>query len=412
MIGSGIFLLPSTLALYGGISLIGWLCATLGAISLALVFGGLGKLAPQTSGGPYAYTKLGLGEFPAYLVAWGYWISIWCTNAAIAVALVGYLEVFFPILGTNTIAAIATGLFFIWLFTWVNSKQLKTIVAIQLITTVLKIAPIILIGLVGIFYIDFNHFTVFNSSGTSHFSAITATTTLTLFAFLGMESATIPSANIKNPEKNIKKATVFGTSITAIVYILSSIAIMGIIPPDVLAKSTAPFADTAALIWGDSARYFVAAGAIVATLGALNGWILIQGQIPMAAAKDKLFPAIFRKQNKHNSPITGIILSSVLVSALMLINYSKSLVEAFTFMMKLSTLSVLTPYLFSTASFAILLYQTKQKKITTKIMTALFAFCFSIWIIIGCGQEIVFWGFLLLMLGIPFYVLLKKNNTP
>jgi APA family basic amino acid/polyamine antiporter len=410
MIGSGIFLLPSTLAAFGGISLVGWLFSSIGALLLAIVFGNLARLEPNTTGGPYAYTKIGLGEFPSYLVAWGYWVSIWSTNAAITVALVGYLEVFFPFLAGNAMASILTGLSFIWLFTWINSKKLKTIALIQLVTTILKIAPIILVGFIGILYVKADHFIPFNLSGESNFSAIVTTTTLTLFAFLGMESATIPSSKIKNAATTVRKATIVGTVVTIIVYILSSIAIMGIIPPATLAQSNAPFADAAALFWGESAKYIVAGGAVIATLGALNGWILIQGQIPMAAARDNLFPKVFGKVNANGAPITGIILSSILVSLLMFLNYSKSLVEAFTFMMKLSTLSVITPYLFSTASFAILMFLNKEKNITWKLIVATLAFCFSIFIIVGCGQEIVFWGFILLMIGIPFYVILKRNQ--
>ena len=402
--------MPSALAFYGGISIYGWIFSSLGALLLAVVFGELAKLAPNTVGGPYAYTRIGLGEFPAFLVAWGYWVSIWCTNAAIAVALVGYLEVFFPFLGVSPFASIATGLFFIWLFTWVNSNELKTIAFVQLITTILKITPIILIGIVGVFYIKMDNFLPFNTSGESDWSAITATTTLTLFAYLGMESATIPSSSIKDAEKTIKKATVVGTLFTIIVYILSSVAIMGIIPADVLKYSNAPFADAAALFMGETAKYLVSAGAVIATMGALNGWILIQGQIPMAASKDGLFPKVFGKTNKNKSPIIGIVLSSVLVSLLMLLNYSKTLVEAFTFMMKLSTLSVITPYLFSTASLALILFSTNVKNYIPKLIIAFFAFCFSMWMIIGCGEEIVFWGFLLLMAGIPFYVLLTRSK--
>ena len=410
MIGSGVFLMPSALAVYGGISIYGWIFSSIGALLLAVVFGELARFAPNIVGGPYAYTRKGLGEFPAYLVAWGYWISIWCTNAAIAVALIGYLAVFFPILGASSIAAITSGLFFIWLFTWINSKELKTIALVQIITTVLKVTPIILIGIVGVFYIKMENFLPFNTTGTSNWSAITATTTLTLFAYLGMESATIPSSSIKDAEKTIKKATLVGAVFTIVVYILSSIAIMGVIPAEVLQHSNAPFADAAAIFMGETAKYLVASGAVIATMGALNGWILIQGQIPMAAAKDGLFPKLFGKTNKNNSPITGIVLSSILVSLLMLLNYSKTLVEAFTFMMKLSTLSVLTPYLFSTASLALFLYRSKEKNTKGKLLISFFAFCFSMWIIIGCGEEIVFWGFLLLMAGIPFYVLLTKNK--
>ncbi|MCK5341887.1 MAG: amino acid permease [Candidatus Heimdallarchaeota archaeon] len=409
MIGSGIFLLPASLALFGSISLVGWLFSSLGAILLASIFGNLSRLAPHLTGGPYAYTKISLDEFPAFLVAWGYWISIWCSNAAIAVALVGYLGVFFPILVSTPLAAIVTGLSFIWLITWVNSKQIKTVGFIQLITTILKITPIILIGFIGIFYINLDHFPGFNLTIESDLSALTAVTTLTFFAFLGMECATIPGSSIKNPETTIKKATITGTIITILVYVLSSAAIMGIIPAETLAESNAPFADAASLFWGEAAKYIVAAGAVISTLGALNGWILIQGQIPMAAAHDKLFPKIFGKTNNNGSPIAGIIISSLLVSFLMVLNYSKGLVEAFTFMIMLSTLSVIIPYLFSTASFAIMMFEKKEKGMTRKLITALLAFCFSIWIIIGSGHEVVFWGFLLLMAGIPFYVLLKRN---
>lgn len=185
---------------------------------------------------------------------------------------------------------------------------------------------------------------------------------------------------------------------------------MGIIPADILAVSTAPFADAAELFWGSSARYIVAAGAAISTLGALNGWILIQGQIPMAAAHDKLFPEIFGKLNKNGAPSSGIIISSLFVSILMMLNYSKGLVEAFTFMLLLSTLSVVLPYLFSTASFAILLYSKNKKLITKAQLSAFLAFCFSIWVIAGSGYEVVYWGFLLLMAGIPFYVLIRRKS--
>ncbi len=410
MIGSGIFLLPATLAAFGGISLIGWLCSSLGALLLAITFGHLGKIAPNTIGGPYAYTRLGLGNFLGYLVAWGYWVSIWCTNAAIAVAFVGYLQVFLPFLKTNTPAAISCGLGVIWLFTWINSKPLKTIAAVQRITTILKLTPILCVGFIGIFYINLDHFTVFNSSNETNFGAITITTTATLFAFLGMESASIASANTKNAEKTIQRATITGTLITIVAYILSSVAIMGIIPMETLAHSNAPFADAATLFWGSAAGYIVAAGAIIATLGALNGWILIQGKIPMAAAQDQLFPRLFKKTNKNNAPLLGIVLSSVLASVVMGLRFSESLVNTFTFMMNLSTLSVLTPYLLSALSLILLLKTKKSPSNTKKIITAVAAMIFCVWVIFGSGFEVIIWGTLLLFIGIPFYFGINKDS--
>ena len=155
MVGSGIFLLPASLAIYGTISIIGWLFSSVGAILLALVFGELSKISNKNPGGPYYYTRKSFGDLPAFFVAWGYWISIWCTNAAITVALLGYLGVLFPELNSNPILSICTGLFFIWFFTWINSRKINTIGLVQTFTTALKIIPIVFIGFIGLFYIDF-----------------------------------------------------------------------------------------------------------------------------------------------------------------------------------------------------------------------------------------------------------------
>lgn len=407
MIGSGIFLLPATLAVYGGISLLGWFCAAIGAILMALVFGELGRLAPETTGGPYAYTRLSLGEFPAYLVAWSYWISIWCTNAAIAVALVSYLTVFIPVLGHNSIAAVVAGLSVIWLLTWTNSKKIRTVGVVQLITTILKLIPILLIGLVGIFYFKTANFPSFNLTGDSNFFVLTTATTLIFFAFLGMESTTIPGVKIRNAQTTIRKATIVGTIVTAAVYLLSTAAIMGILPNETLATSNAPFADAAHVFWGDYAKYIVAAGAIISTFGALNGWILLQGQIPMSAAQDKIFPKVFGKLNENGSPAMGLVMSSILATILMALNYAKSLVEAFAFMLLLSTLSVLVPFVFSTASYVIESFKRKENNLPGRIIIGTVAFGFCLWMMAGSGQEVVFWGFLFIIAGIPFYVWMK-----
>ena len=404
MVGSGVFLLPASLAIYGTISLFGWLFSSLGAILLALVFGELSKISNKNPGGPYYYTRKSFGDLPAFLVAWGYWISIWCTNAAITVALLGYLGVLFPELNSNAMLSICTGLFFIWFFTWINSKKISTIGFVQTLTTALKIIPIVFVGIAGLFYIDFNNFYPFNASGLSNLEAVTATTTLTFFAFLGMESATIPSDKVNNASTTIKKATIYGTLFAIVIYFTSTISIMGLIPLEDLTNSSAPFADSAEIISGPFSRKIVAIGAVIATMGALNGWILIQGQIPMSASIDGLFPKVFGKKNSNDSPISGIIISSVLISLLLLANYSKTLVEAFTFMIKLSTLSVITPYLFSTACLALL-----SKTNNFRLIISFLAFIFSIWIIIGCGLETVTLGFIMLLAGIPFYYWLKRK---
>ncbi|MEQ8423815.1 MAG: amino acid permease, partial [Cyclobacteriaceae bacterium] len=395
MIGAGIFLMPSALGSYGGISLIGWLFSAIGALFLALLFSKLSRMMPAGDGGPYAYTQKGLGDFPGFLVAWGYWISCWATNATIAISFVGALSLFIPVLGTNAITAVLTALSAIWLLTWINTLGVRESGRVQLATTILKLLPLVLISVVGLFFIDLDHFVPFNISGLSSFEAITATAAMTLFAFQGVESATIPAGGVENPEKNIPRATMIGTVITIIVYIFGTTSILGIIPAAELQTSVTPFADAAEVIFGEGAQYWVGAGVAISAFGALNGWILIQGQIPYAIAKDRLFPSIFGKVNRTGTPASGIVISSVLVSVLVGMNYTKGLVEQFQFLVLLNTVVVLIPYLFSAASLVVLY---AEQKISKKngwggiITISIISYCFSLWAIAGTGQESVFWG--------------------
>ncbi len=417
MIGAGVFLMPSALASYGAISLLGWVFSAIGALILAILFGKLSKMMPAGDGGPYAYTRKGFGDFPGFLVAWGYWISCWTTNATIAVSLVGALSLFIPILGTNPVLAVGTALAAVWGLTWVNTMGIREGGKVQVVTTVLKLVPLTLVAFGGLFFIRIEYFIPFNLSGSSTFAAITATAAMTIFAFQGVECATIPSGKVDNPEKTIPKATLIGTLITIVVYILGTISVMGLIPAADLQNSVTPFADAAVILWGDNARYWVGAGVVISAFGALNGWILIQGQVPYAIAKDKLFPQIFEKENKAGVPAAGILISSVLISLLVFMNYTKGLVAQFQFLVLLTTVMVLVPYLFSSASYLILLMETRLLNTRGWIAAMLLAsggFCFSLWAIAGSGQESVFWGFLMLLAGIPFYLwnTWKRHSQP
>ena len=410
MTGSGIFLLPAALALYGGISVFGWIFTVLGTILLALVFSRLSKLISR-AGGPYAYSREGFGDFAGFLVAWGYWLSIWTGNAAIAVAGVGYLSVFIPSLKENPLISALVAIGAIWLFTFINTKSIKKVGLVQLITTLLKILPLLLFGTFGFLYFNSSHFQPFNLSEASNFDAITATAALALWAFLGLESATIPSDKVKNPTKTIPRATIAGIFIAALLYISSTIGVMGVIAPAELQHSAAPFADAAQKIWGNWASGLVAAGAAIACFGALNGWILLQGQLPMAAARDHLFPPFFKKLSKKGVPVVGLIIASVLASFLVSVNYTKGLVKMFSFIIMLSTLSCLLPYLFSSLS-EIALYLRKKKpynkqRLLTASLISIPAFLYSLWAIAGLEYEVLFWGAILLTSGVPIYAYMK-----
>jgi APA family basic amino acid/polyamine antiporter len=412
MIGSGIYLLPAALALYGGISIFGWLVSTIGSICLALVFVNLSRMMPKV-GGPYVYAREGFGDFPGFIVTWGYWISIVSANAAIAVALVSYLSLFVPVLDSSPFASIIAALFFIWLLTFVNVIGIRESGRVQLITTVLKITPLLAITVFGIFYFDMGNFIPFNLSGESTLSAVKATSALTLWAFLGLESATIPADNIKDPGKTIPRATVFGTVVTAIIYILSTTVVMGLISSDALTDSAAPFADAAQKLWGSGAGLIIAAGGVISCFGALNGWILLQGQVPYAAAKDKLFPSMFSRLSAKGTPAAGLIVSSVLVTVLMIMNYTKGLVEKFTFIILLATLATLVPYLLS-ALAEILIFAKKRdasnrKRFIRSMVIAVLAFLYSLWALAGIGMETILWGLALLLAGIPVFLYLKRE---
>ena len=412
MIGAGIFILPASLSKYGGISLLGWVFTASGALILAKIFSNFSKIIVNKSGGPYLYSKQGFGDFIGFLVAWGYWISTWISNAAIAIAIIGGLSFFFPILQTNSVVAVSIGLSMIWFFTWINSKGMRTTGKIQVITTVLKLLPLVFVIIFGIFFFSLDNFPEFNMTGESHFTSFSLVAALTLYAFLGLESASIPVENIHNPEKTVPKATMYGTIISTCIYIFSTIVLFGILPTETLQNSPAPFAEAGEIIGGKYTGYFIAIGAIISGMGALNGWILILAQIPMAAAKDEMFPMIFKRKNKKGVPILGLVIGSILSSVVMLMNFSENLVTQFTFIVNLTVLACLVPYLFVSASYAIVIIQNKNhtNSIVKTVLLGLFGFLYSLWAIYGSSAEVVFYGLLLLLLGIPFYVFMQWNK--
>ncbi|EAR02415.1 amino acid permease [Maribacter sp. HTCC2170] len=412
MIGAGIFLVPSSLAGFGSISLVAWVFTAIGALILAKIFSNMSKIFVNQNGGPYIYSKAGFGDFVGFLVAWGYWISVWVSNAAVVIAIIGALSHFFPLLTTKPILGVFIGLAMIWLLTWVNSRGVKSSGKIQVITTILKLVPLIFVILIGIFFFDINNFPAFNLTGESNWTAISSAAAITLYAFLGVESASIPAGNVENPEKTVPRATMMGTIITTMVYLLSSIVLFGIIPVDELANSPKPFADAGKIIGGDFMGYFVAAGAAIAGIGSLNGWILLSGQLPMATAQDNMFPKIFKMENRSGAPYVGLFIGSGLTSLLVLMNLSSGLVETFTFLLNITVFTVLVPYLFVAAAYIIVVIHKKlhfNNAIKTFLLGTLGA-TYSIWAIFGTGSDTVFYGFLLLMAGIPFYVLMQWNK--
>ena len=415
MVGSGVFLLPSALAGEAGPASIFALVLTgIGALLLAGVFATLGRAFPRT-GGPYAYARRAFGDFIGFQTAWGYWIAAWVGNAAIAIAFVAYAAVFWGDLATNHLLAASVAAGLIWFLTAINILGTRETGWVQVVTTVLKFVPLAAIGVIGLFYMDAGNFTPFHPAGGSDWH-IGAAATLALWAFIGLESATVPAEEVKDPERNVFRSTLIGTFVTTAIYIIATVAIIGIIPATQLANSSSPFADAAHIMWGGSWGNVVAVVAMISTLGALNGWILLQARIPLAAAEDGLFPRQFAKvHGKRRTPVFGLVVSSVLLTALMFTYYNNSLVDVFTQVILLATLTTLVPYAYSAAAELHMFFSDRAlfsaKTLTRDAVIAFLALAYSVWAIWGAGEEIIAKGFILLLAGIPIYLWLKWRQS-
>jgi APA family basic amino acid/polyamine antiporter len=409
MIGSGVFLLPSSLASYRGLSLAGWAVSAGGAVLLALVFARLARQLPAT-GGLYAYTRAAFGDFAGFLVAWGYWLSIVGTLAALAVAFVGYLDPFVPSIVRAPAAAAALAIVTVWIVIGVNIAGVGLAGRVQIVTTALKLLPLAVVGVGGLLYFQPEAFTMPSTATTPMGSQLLTVVTLTLWAFLGLECATIPAGSVREPTRTIPLATVLGTVITALVYIVSTVGVMSLVDPDALATSTAPFADAAAQLLGSVGGQLVAVGAAISCFGALNGWALMAAQLPMAAAADGLFPAVFGRLSARGTPARGMVVAGVLATVLVAMNYSRGLVALFTFIILLCTLSTLVPYVF--CSLAVWLMPGQPRPRGAAALVSVLAFVYAMFAIGGAGAETVFYGFLLLLAGLPVYVWLRRSAIP
>lgn len=391
MIGSGVFLLPASLAPYGAISLIGWGVTLAGALLLALTFARLSAHWPQT-GGPYAFARNAFGETTGFLIAWSYWISIWCATAAIAVAFAGSLGAIFPNLVSTPLRGAACALAALWVCTAINLAGIREAGRTQILTTLLKLVPLLLFGGVAIWYVDAQHLSMPRlEPGETLPGAIQATVALTLWAFLGLEAATIPAGSIEDAKRTIPRATVIGTLLAGVATILTCTAVLGLLPAERLKDSAAPMAEAAHALWGSGAAIGVALVAMVSCFGALNGWVLLSGQIPLAAARDGVLPARFARLDAGGTPAFGVVISSLLASVLVVSNYTRSLVQLFTFSILLSTAASLLPFVVSSAAWL-------RRGQGGKIVAAL-ALLYAAYALIGTGREALIWGAGLLAVG-------------
>ncbi|MFD6432332.1 amino acid permease [Streptomyces venezuelae] len=406
IIGGGIFLLPASVAPFGTISLVAFAVLTAGAIALALVFGRLAERDPRT-GGPYVYARAAFGDFAGFLAAWSYWITTWVSNAALAVAAVGYLDVLIPV-NDHKWSAIVAALVLQLLPALANFAGTRYVGAVQLVATVLKFVPLLLVAVGGLFFFDSANLGPFQANDDSPMGAVSAAAAILLFSYLGVESAAVSAGEVRDPRRNVGRATILGTLGAAVVYLLGTLAVFGTVAHDKLVASTAPFSDAVDVMFGGSwGGTAVACAALVSMVGALNGWTLLSAQTPYAAAQDGLFPSAFGKK-KRGVPTVGVLVTVVLASLLTVYNYTAGSGGVFESLVLITTFTATVPYLLATAAQIYFLVSGQRDRVhrgrlVRDAVLAGVAFAFSMWLVAGSGYAAVYQGVLFLFVGVLVY---------
>lgn len=412
LVGSGAFMLPSALADFGSISLLSWFFTSAGAITLALIFAKFSMKIHNATGGPHVFAAKAFGPHTAFFVAWGYWMLTWIGNAAIVVATYGYLSD----LSHNSLTPFQLfmiGLTILFVITLINLKGVKEASFIQNLTTVLKLVPMIFVPIAALFIFDAHKLTHFIPQGQTALSAFNGAALLTLWSFVGIESATVPAEEVANPKVTIPKATVYGTLIAALIYIIGNFALLGAVDHAELAVSHAPYALAAHKVFGGTFwGNFVSAAAVVCCIGTLNGWTLVVGQIPFGAAKQGLFPKFFAKQSENRVPVWGVIISSLCMVVILSMTFDPDLSEQFAFIAELATTTILLLFVAMLIAFAKLMHSGLFKS-RGDIVLLTFGSLYTIWTLYGAGVKMLVLSTVVVISGAPMYFYMRKqlNNA-
>ncbi|MDH4260649.1 MAG: amino acid permease [Gammaproteobacteria bacterium] len=409
MIGMGIFVLPASLAPFGFNAFLGWGATVVGCVFLALAFAALARRMPEADG-PFAYIRATLGETVAFAALWCYWISIWIANAALAVGAAGYIVSFEPRLASIPPAIIAAGL--VWLFVLINLFGARTGGRVQVLTVALKLVPLALVVLLGLWMLVANPVAYTEHIPTVPISlqSTMAASTIALFAMLGLESATVPAGRVVNPEKTIPRATLVGTVLTAVVYIAVTAVSTLLVPQETLAASNAPFVDVLDRLLGIGNGRWLALFVIISGLGCLNGWTLVVAELTRTLASRQLLPPILANSNRHGAPAPALLLVGVLATGVALMNYSKTLVEGFTFLSIIVTAANLPVYLCCSLGLLWLWRRAPGNVPRHAWLFGAGGLAFSIFAFIGVGTEPFLWALALAGVGIPVYFWMRWRH--
>ncbi len=414
MMGSGIIMLPTNMAQVGAISLLSWGVTAVGSMAIAYAFAQCG-LFNSRPGGMSAYAEDAYGKPGYFMVFLLYFFSLAIGNVAIAISAVGYLATFMPGMSATPIATCISVIGLLWLTTVCNFGGPAITGKIGSVTVWGVIIPVAGLSLIGWFWFKSDVFSAaWNPKGMSLGAGVGSSISLTLWAFLGMESAAQNSDAVENPKKNVPLACLFGTLGAAIVYILSTTVIQGIVPNPELAKSTGPFGLAYAHMFNPTVGSIVMALAILACLGSLLGWQFTIGQTAKAAADDRMFPTFFSKVNRMGAPITGMIVMGVVQSALALSTISPSLSEQFSALVNLAVVTNVVPYIISLSALIVMMRKAggvPESIYTRNVVLSVFAMLYSTYAIYASGKDAVLGGMIIVAITYIIYGFLAPRFT-
>jgi APA family basic amino acid/polyamine antiporter len=374
------------------------------------VFARLAREMPS-SDGPYGYIRTTLGDIPAFLSIWCYWVSLWITNAAIATGVVGYLGAVFP--GVANLQPALVALALLWTFVAINLFGVRTGGRVQVVTTALKLVPMVAVALLGAWLLLTQPaaYTQHLPSAPIRLGDIMTASTIALFAMLGLESATVPAARVKDPARTIPRATIAGTVLTAVIYIIVSTVPMLLIPEAELATTSAPFATVMDRFAAAGVGRWLALFVVVSGLGALNGWTLLVGELTRTMAENGVMPAPLARNNRRGAPAVALVVTGLLGSAMVLMSYSRSLVDGFTFLSKVVTAANLPLDLCCSLALAVLWHRGEKSSVRGMLAIGLLGAAYTVFAFIGLGHEPFVLGLVLAAMGLPLYVFMRWRRA-
>ena len=404
MMGSGIIMLPTKLAEIGTISIVSWLVTAVGSTALAYAFAQCGMFSKK-SGGMGGYAEYSFGKAGNFMANYTYGVSLVIANTAIAISAVGYGSEFLGATLSPLSIALWT-IFTLWLATVLNFGGARITGNISSFTIWGVIIPVVGISIIGWKWFDGTMYVnSWNPHNVPTFEAIGVSISMTLWAFLGLESACANSDAVENPEKNVPIAVLGGTLGAAVIYIVSTNVIAGIVPNLELANSTAPFGLAFAHMFDETIGKVIMGLMVMSCFGSLLGWQFTIAQVFKSSAEEGYFPAFFKKVTSKDAPIVGMVTITSLQTLLSLMTISPSLNKQFNVLVDLAVVTNVIPYLLSMAALAVLLKteNVPQQKYKKTVLVAFIGSVYSIYALYAAGEQAMLYGSIVTFIGWTLY---------